>query len=115
MPGPDEFAASLSALGHPTERRGQIVIVEVEVPEGALAGEIEQVAADPPNDFPRVPPHWIHLRDAIELPGGKRQPSELGAGWSNWSRKHPAWRAGQPGAQQWLAHTRSLLAQAKLA
>jgi hypothetical protein len=112
MTGPEAFAESLSGLGRATERRGAIVIVQVDVPTGPLAGTVVGVGADPPNDFPRVPPHWVHLAERIELPGGKRQASELGAGWSKWSRKHPCWRAELSPARQWIAHVRSLLATA---
>ncbi len=114
MPGPDEFAESLSRIGRKTERRGAIVIVQVDAPLGPLAGTVVGVGADPPNDFPRVPPHWVHLPERIELPGGKRQASELGPGWSKWSRKHPRWRADLSSASQWIAHVRSLLAAASV-
>lgn len=115
MPGPDEFAEELSKLGFETERRGAIVVVHVDVPLGPLAGSVVAVGTDPPNDFPRVPPHWVHLPEKIDLPGGKRQPSELGAGWSKWSRQHPRWRAERAAPNQWLAHVRSLLAEASVA
>jgi hypothetical protein len=112
MPGPDEFEAGLSSLGLRTERRGDLVVVHVDAPLGPAAGTVVQVGTDPPPDFPRVPPHWVHLPDRYELPGGGRNPSELGSGWSKWSRQHPGWRAEIRAAHQWLAHIRSLLAAA---
>lgn len=115
MPGPDEFQAGLSALGFRTERRGQLVVVTVDAPLGPLAGSTVDVGTDPPGDFPRVPPHWVHLPERIELPGGGRNASELGSGWSKWSRQHPRWRAELAAANQWLAHVRSLLAVAIVA
>lgn len=112
MPGPDEFESVLSSLGLRTERQGQIVVVQIDVPLGPAAGTFMDVGTDPPSDFPRVPPHWVHLADRFELPGGGRNPSELGAGWSKWSRQHPRWQGERGAANQWLAHIRSLLAEA---
>jgi hypothetical protein len=109
MPGPEEFAQRMRDLDVTVEQRGPLVIVQVEVPLGSNAGVVA-VGADPPADFPRVPPHWVHLPASIELPGGSRQPSELGADWSKWSRPHKRWSGGSTAAQQWLAHARALLA-----
>ena len=115
MPGPEEFIAGLSERGHKAERHGSIVIVNLYVPIGPLAGSAIDVGTDPPQDFPRVPPHWLHLPERVEVPGGKRKASELGAGWSKWSRQHPRWCADRSPTGQWLAHVRALLAEASLA
>jgi len=88
------------------------VIVEIDVPLGPAAGTLVGVGTDPPSDYPRVPPHWVHLPDRFEFPGGGRNPSELDSGWSKWSRQHPRWVGGQGAANRWLAHIRSLLAAA---
>jgi hypothetical protein len=82
---------------------------------GVAAGEAVAVGADPPGDYPRVPPHWLHLPVRFDLPGGGRNASELGAGWSKWSRPHPRWVGGQSAAVQWLAHVRALLSSASAA
>jgi len=115
MPGPEEFEQGLSSLGLRTERRGDLVVVHVEPPKGPAAGTSVEVGADPPPDYPRIPPHWLHLPVRFELPGGGRNGSELGAGWSRWSRPHPRWRAGSGAANQWVAHVRALLAEATVA
>lgn len=114
MTGPAKFITSLTALGHKAEPHGALVVVNLEVPLGPLAGTAIDVGTDPPQDFPRVPPHWLHLPERLELPGGKRQPSQLGAGWSKWSRQHPRWRADLSPTGQWLAHVRALLEKASL-
>ena len=114
MPGPEEFQAALSSLGLRTERRGPLVIVGVEPPLGPAAGTDVDVGADPPADYPRIPPHWVHLPERFELPRGGRNASELGTGWSKWSRQHPRWRGGPTAAVEWVAHIRSLLAEAAI-
>lgn len=93
-------------------RRGGLVIVSIPIELGAAAGSSVEVGTDPPLDYPRVPPHWVHLPKQFELPGGSRNPSELGPEWSKWSRQHPHWRGGAGAAHAWIAHIRSLLAQA---
>ena len=115
MSGLEDFESGLSALGLKTGRRGDLVVVEVEPPLGPAAGTLVEVGADPPTDFPRIPPHWVHLPVRFELPGGSRNASELGAEWSKWSRPHPRWRAGPGAPNQWLAHVRALLAVATVA
>jgi hypothetical protein len=115
MAGPEEFEAGLASLGLQTERRGDLVVVEVDPPLGPAAGTLVAVGADPPPDYPRVPPHWVHLAARFELPGGSRNASELGPEWSKWSRTHPRWRGGPAAANQWLAHVRALLGAASVA
>jgi hypothetical protein len=115
MPGPEEFEAGLSSHGFRTRRRGHLVVVRVDPPLGPAAGTFVEVGTDPPPDYPRIPPHWVHLPVRFELSGGGRDGSELGAEWSKWSRPHPRWRGGSGAANQWLGHVRALLAEATIA
>lgn len=110
--GLQAFVDAMSALGRPVEVLDPIVLVLVDVPVGGHAGEEIWVGADPPQDFPTIPPHWVHLPDGIELVNGGRQASELGAGWAKWSRPHKRWANGPAAGAQWLAHARALLAGA---
>lgn len=106
------FVDAMSAAGRQVDARDAIVLVLVDVPIGIHAGTEVWVGADPPQDFPTVPPHWVHLPEAIDLADGGKQASELGAGWAKWSRPHKRWvDCPKPGAL-WLAHARALLAGA---
>lgn len=113
MSGIARFVADLEGLGFTPERRGDLVLVKLDV---ALPGapQLNQVGTDPPKDFPNVPPHWLHLRKELVLDGEEGRESELGADWRKWSRKHPDWPGGANGIQSWLAHARSLLLSAKI-
>lgn len=111
MTGADRFISGIQALGHKCERQGDLVVVTLELDLGSSLGP-HQVGADLPNDFPNVPPHWIHLRQHFALPGGSPNASELGPAWVKWSRQHPRWKGGPDGAKMWLAHARSLLLSA---
>jgi hypothetical protein len=107
MTGVDRFMAALKDLGLECEQRGQLVVVTLDVSPLNSSGR-HQVGADPPNDFPNVPPHWLHLRSDLALPQGGAQASELGTDWRKWSRPHPKWVAGA-GGREWVSHARSLL------
>lgn len=113
MGGIDRFTDGLEERGFVTERRGNLVLVELDVALPA-APELNQVGTDPPEDFPTVPPHWLHLRKELVLDGEEGRDSELGDEWRKWSRKHPDWPGGDNGIQSWLAHARSLLLSAKV-
>lgn len=107
--GVQAFVAAMTAAGRQVEVRDAIALVLVDVPLGIHRGTEVWVGADPPPDFPTVPPHWVHLPDSIDLADGGRQASELGAGWAKWSRPHKRWiDCANPGVQ-WLAHARALL------
>jgi hypothetical protein len=108
MSGLDRFVADLSALGLECERRNGLVLVTLDVERPDLPGPL-RVGADPPNDFPNVPPHWVHAPRQLAIPSGNPQASELGPEWLKWSRQHPKWKGGANGARHWLAHVRSLI------
>lgn len=118
MSGRHRFKAALEDLGLEVEERGNLALVSFDLGPGGSPGP-HLLATDPPNDFPNVPPHWLHLRKGIKLPGDSRKPSdpgrasELGDDWWRWSRPHPKWKGGSTAAQQWAAHIRSLLLRAK--
>lgn len=120
MDGLHRFMVALEDLGLKVEERGALAIVSFDLGPGGSPGP-HLLATDPPNDFPNVPPHWLHLRKGITLPGDSRkpsdpgQPSDLGADWWRWSRLHPRWKGGPNAARQWAAHVRSLLLLAKVA
>ena len=114
MTGIDHFVAGLAELGFRPERRGSLVVVKLDI---VVAGRVDlsMVGTDPPRDFPTIPPHWLHLRRELALPGEAGRSSDLGDGWRKWSRQHPKWSGGEHAVQAWLAQVRSLLLVATLA
>jgi len=107
--GIDAFVAAMTAAGRQVEVRRPVVLVAVDVPLGPHRDTEVWVGADPPQDFPTIPPHWVHLPDSVNLAGGGKRASELGEGWAKWSRPHKGWVDGTSPASQWLAHARALL------
>ena len=114
MTGIERFMAGLEELGLRPEKRGSLVVVRLDVTV-ADRPDLSEVGTDPPNDFPNIPPHWLHLRKELTLPEGAGKASDLGDGWRKWSRQHPSWKGGDNAAQAWLAHARSLLLAATVA
>ena len=114
MTGIERFMEGLQNLGLKPEERGALVVVVQDI-ELAGRGELSCLGADPPNDFPNIPPHWLHLHRDLVLPEGTGQPSELGDEWRKWSRQHPKWKGGENASREWLAHARSLLLLARVA
>ena len=112
MSGLAHFMAGLAELGLKAEERGPLVVVELDVAPAGAPGP-RDVGTDPPDDFPRVPPHWLHLRRGLVLVEDPGQTSELGDGWWKWSRAHPKWKGGDNAVRNWVAHARSLLLVAK--
>lgn len=109
MGGIDRFAHGLEERGFVIERRGNLLLVELDVTLPA-APELNQVGTDPPDDFPIVPPHWLHLRKELVLNGEEGRDSELGDEWRKWSRQYPKakWPGSDKGIEYWLAQARSL-------
>ncbi len=103
--------ADLEDLGLKPEQRGKLVVVALDVAPVRVPGPHE-VGADPPDDYPNVPPHWLHLRGLVLCEDPGRQ-SELGDEWRKWSRAHPKWSGGDNAGRLWVAHARSLLLSAK--
>lgn len=113
MTGMERFVTGLADLGFRPKQRGSLVVVTLDVAIAERA-DLSVVGTDPPEDFPNIPPHWLHLRKELALPGETGRSSLLGEGWQRWSRQHPSWTGGDKAVQAWLAHARSLLLTATL-
>ena len=105
--------AGLAELGFRPKQQGSLVVVTLDIAIAERA-DLSVVGTDPPGDFPNIPPHWLHLRKELALPGEAGRSSDLGGGWRRWSRPHPSWKGGDNAVQEWLAHARSLLLAATL-
>ncbi len=61
--------------------------------------------------WPLVPPHWIHLPDAVHLLRTNSKPSSR-AGWTMHSRQITEWGNEQNPAAGWAGHVRGVLSEA---
>jgi hypothetical protein len=106
----EELAEELRALGYDARVYGQYAVFMSEVPLGARAGEVIEVAL-PATDWPLTPPGGPHIKPGFDHPGGANHASELGPDWRYWSRPFPEWVKTDRSADAYLAHLRGLLGQ----
>jgi hypothetical protein len=113
MTGPEEFTSGLTQIRLTWEVRGKLVLVGMDVAPQGWACPFT-IGTDPPADFPRTPPHWLHLPKALSLPDESGRLSELGPEWRKWSRSCPGWVDATPNPiGQWAAQVRSLILAAR--
>jgi hypothetical protein len=115
MPDPvDEFTAGLSRLGANPERRGGLVVYQVESVAGHLPGEVIQTGVEIAElaGWPLAPPHWVHLPADLTFAHTNSQPSEQ-CGWVRHSRQIAGWGTDSDAAQGWLAHVRGVIGEAQ--
>lgn len=115
MPDPvDEFTAGLRRLGANPERRGGLVVYEVEPVAGHFAGEVVRTGVETAElaGWPLVPPHWVHLAAEVSFASTNSQPSELPC-WLRHSRQIAGWGMDCDPAQGWLAHVRGVIGDAQ--
>ena len=110
----EQFEANLRRLGANPERRGGLVVYEIEPVEGSLAGHVVPTAVEVAElaAWPVAPPHWVHFDAAVTFPATNSQPSEL-ANWLRHSRQVSSWGADADPAQAWLAHVRRIIGDAR--
>lgn len=112
--GREGFRAGLDQLGIPIEERGPLIVYRLVPLSGSSSStEVETgVEMAELDGWPTAPPHWIHVPNELQIPGGSQQASAL-AGWSRYSRPHPGrLDAARAPAREWIAHVRALLGTA---
>ena len=111
--GVDGFLAGLTGCGVSGETSGGLVVFALEPIDGACRGlEIDTaVEVEELMRWPAVPPHWIHLPDAVKFARTNSQPSTL-PGFLRHSRQIRDWGRDADAAQAWLSHHRGVLGEA---
>jgi len=110
----EQFVLGLRRLGANPERRGGLVVYEIEPIEGALAGQVVPTAVEAAElaGWPVAPPHWVHFAGSVAFPATNSQVSEL-PNWLRHSRQVSSWGADADPAQAWLAHVRRIIGDAR--
>ncbi|MFB8276982.1 hypothetical protein [Nocardia colli] len=112
--GVDAFVAGLHRCGVELTREGGVVIFAVEavtisgpriLQTGVAVAELQA--------WPAVPPHWVHFPDSIQFTSTNTNSGETLPGWTRHSRDIRDWGNAAEPAQAWLAHVRSVLADAR--
>ena len=112
--GLEGFIDGLRRAGAQPEHRDGLVSYVIETVEGAFAGDTMETAVEAGelNQWPVVPPHWVHFPDAVRFTSTNSQPSQR-SGWLKHSRQIARWGNDADPARGWLAHVRSVLAEAR--
>lgn len=112
--GVDGFVAGLQRCGVEPKVRGGVVAFAVEAHLGALADTMVEtaVAIDELARWPVVPPHWVHLPGHVAFAHTNANGDRCLPGWNRHSRNVRGWGDAAEPAQAWLAHVRSVLAEA---
>jgi hypothetical protein len=81
---------------------------------GALAGEMVEtgVSLAELQSWPQVPPHWVHLPDAVVLETTTSDTADCPPGWKRHSREFSFTDTSVPPVMAWLRHVRGLLSLA---
>lgn len=112
--GVTRFIADLQEEGHKPARYGEAVHYVVMPAAGRYAGEKVQtgVSVTELQGWPAVPPHWIHLSDAVNFPHTNTDTVDCAPGWRRHSRDTGLWALTRKPILIWISHVRGMLGQA---
>ncbi|WP_406813869.1 hypothetical protein [Mycobacterium sp. M23085] len=108
------FADEMTAAGAPVRAEPGRLMYEVLAVGGALAGQLIEtgVSLVEVQNWPLVPPHWVHLPDTVEFDATNCDTTDCPPGWRRHSRQFAFTDMSIPPATAWLRHVRGLLSMA---
>lgn len=108
------FADDMAAAGTPVRAEPGRLMYEVLAVGGAMAGHsvTTGVSLAEVQSWPQVPPHWVHLPEAIAFETTNADTTDCPPGWRRHSREFAFTDMSTPPATTWLRHVRGLLSLA---
>lgn len=108
------FADDLTAAGANVRAEPGRLTYEVLAVGGAFAGQLIEtgVSLAEVQNWPQVPPHWVHLPDTVSFEATNSDTADCPPGWRRHSREFTFTDMSIPPAKAWLRHVRGLLSQA---
>jgi hypothetical protein len=108
------FADDLIAAGAPVRAEPGRLMYEILAVSGALAGQMVTtgVSVAEVQNWPQVPPHWVHLPDAVVFEATNTDTTDCPRGWLRHSREFAFTDMSVSPAMAWLRHVRGLLSLA---
>ena len=109
-----QFISDMTAEGAPARLVDAQILFDVQCFDGPLRGTVipTGVSVSEVQSWPMVPPHWVHLPDAIEFAETNSDTTDCPAGWRRHSRDFSLTNMSIPPARAWLQHVRGVLAVA---
>jgi hypothetical protein len=108
------FADDVIATGTSVRAEPGRLVYEVLAVGGALAGQMVTtgVSLSEVQNWPQVPPHWVHLPDAVVFETTNSDNTDCPPGWRRHSREFVFTDMSVAPALVWLRHVRGLLSLA---
>ncbi|GFG65514.1 hypothetical protein MKUB_30040 [Mycobacterium kubicae] len=108
------FIDDITLAGSPVRVEPGRLMYEVLAIGGALSGlkvetGVSQVEVE---NWPLVPPHWVHLRDSVVIENTNTDTTDCPPGWRRHSREFAFTDTSVPPATAWLRHVRGVLSLA---
>lgn len=108
------FADDMTAQGAPVTAEPGRLLFNVLVVAGPLAGQVVTtgVSLAEVQNWPQVPPHWIHLPAAVNFTATNSDTTDCPPDWLRHSRDFALTDTSVPPALAWLRHVRGVLSSA---
>ena len=108
------FMDDMAAAGAPVRDDGARMLYEIVAVGGPLSGQAVTtgVSVSEVQNWPQVPPHWVHLPATLTFPQTNADSVDCPPGWLRHSREFGLTSTSVPPAVAWLRHVRGLLAAA---
>ncbi|HKP44692.1 hypothetical protein [Mycobacterium sp.] len=107
----DEMAVAAAV---PVRAEPGRLMYDVLAVDGPLAGQMVPtgVSLTEVQNWPQVPPHWVHLPDTVVFETTNTDTTDCPPGWKRHSRQFVFTDMSIPPAIAWLSHVRGLLSVA---
>lgn len=109
--GAQRFIGDMARAGIEVRVDGARLIYEILAVGGNLSGELVPtgVSMSEVQNWPQIPPHWVHLPDTITFEPTNADTTDCPPGWKRHSREFQLTDTSVPPATAWIRHVRGLL------
>lgn len=112
--GPQRFIDDMAKAGIEVRVDGARLTYEVLAVGGSLSGQLVPtgVSLSEVQNWPQIPPHWVHLPDTVTLEPTNCDVVDCPSGWRRHSREFQLTDTSVAPALVWIRHVRGLLSLA---
>ena len=110
------FTEDMAAAGIPVRADGPRLLYTILAVAGSCAGQEVPtgVSVTEVQNWPQIPPHWVHLPDSVTFPTGETNTDETDTlpEWKRHSRDLGPWDMTVPPATAWIRQVRGIVSAA---
>lgn len=109
--GAQRFIRDMARAGIEVRVDGARLTYEILAVGGNLSGQLVPtgVSMSEVQNWPQIPPHWVHLPDTITFEPTNSDTTDCPPGWKRHSREFQLTDTSVPPATAWIRHVRGLL------